>query len=207
MVFKARDRRDYCQTIIGFYVTEFVTENVTDCDVSWLTWHPLLNISNHSNTPPDSLTCRRPLAHKKLTDMPILGGLSGSNNTTTAFWTHSFSLFCQKYLLIVCVCAAKFLSHNSKGAWNKKLISWLRWSRFLCRGRWSGLTRGSEGSGWMRELLTSIVSSSKPRLLTNLNEYKIRLNEISIWVNFIFIEYSCTIDMRMSLIDFWQLPQ
>ena len=120
MVFKARDRRDYCQTIIGFCVTEFVTENVTDCDVSWLTWHPLLNISNHSNTPPDSLTCRRPLAHKKLTDMPILGGLSGSNNTTTAFWTHSFSLFCQKYLLIVCVCAAKFLSHNSKGAWKKK---------------------------------------------------------------------------------------
>ena len=89
-------------------------------------------------------------------------GVWGSNNTTTAFWTHSFSLFCQKYLLIVCVRSQIPLPQVPQGAWNKKLISWLGWLRFLCLGWWPSADQGGEQwglwSGWMRESLTITIT-------------------------------------------------
>ena len=83
-------------------------------------------------------------------------GVWVANNTTTAFWTHSTSLFCQKYLLIVCVRGA-FLSHKSRGGWNKKLISWLWRLQFLC---WLLLTRAEHEA--MNDRWPT-CSSSKPR--------------------------------------------
>ena len=134
-------------------------------------WHPLLNISNHSNTPllwtlwlaaapwltKNWLTCQ-------------YWGVWGSNNTTTAFWTHSFSLFCQKYLLIVCVRSQIPLPQVPQGAWNKKLISWLGWLRFLCLGWWPSADQGSyEGSGldeWERAWPSPSHVKLKPGLRT-----------------------------------------
>ena len=122
---KALDRRDYCHTIIGFYVTEFVTENVTDCDMSWLTWHPLLNISNHSNTPLDSLTCRRPPCSQKTDWHANIGGSESERLLQhDNCFLDTFLQFILSKIFADCLCVHSQipLPQVWRRAWNKRIF-------------------------------------------------------------------------------------